>query len=132
MKYIGILVILVVLTGCASEVDKCVNAEMKAWRYTNKTNSSFNKINSDEIKKIDEYNANAIIYNKKLRDKIEKHNRCITPGQVWCDDRNYAEILYGEPLKLMPSPEKPVDSRSEVVVEAEFRKNCFRLIGVKM
>ena len=114
-----VVVAVILLSGCASEVDKCVEAEMKAWKVQNKNNIRENK----EVERI---NAEVKLHNDEARKYNESLPKCEARSDLTAIE---SLIICGERLREIKSfrSKKDVDERASEVVEAEFRRNCLRL-----
>ena len=119
MKKLMLMVMAVLISSCSSEVDKCVDAELKGWKVQNENNIRENK----EVEKI---NAEIRLHNDEVGRYNESLSKCetkadLTPIEnlIMCSDR----------LKEYKSfrSKKDIDERPSEVVEAEFRRNCLRL-----
>lgn len=123
MKYFAMLAAMIVLTGCASEVDKCVNAEMKAWRVERDNAIKHNELHKNEIEE-------AEAHNKKLNEEIAK-------AQIGKNDYNenskatYIDEKYLAPISTVGFKNvnrRAVDTTPEEVVEADKRRMCIQLL----
>jgi hypothetical protein len=120
MRFVLCVTALSFVAGCSSEVDKCLNDEMKAWKATNEENRRYNKENEQYNKEVDAYN-----------EEVRKHNDSLPPvdATYYKDGRKMIDIdkLFENTKKFREQKIKPVDERPIEVVEAELRRICMRL-----
>lgn len=128
MKFVTVIVLMLMLTGCASEVDKCVEAEMKAWRAQKNAALEINE-------RLKPYNEGV----KKYNDEVKAYNdkqpiSDATPSMIGKSvksleqiDREFENSLYKNQKPYKEYILEVIDERPIEVVEAQFRRNCMGL-----
>ena len=108
------------LVGCQSEVDKCVSAEMKAWKVVNDAARKHNEINKAA-------NEKAESHNKKIYEELEKPwNQ--NYGSLKSDKKiSEQDFVPFEALGFKKVDRRLVDETPVEVVEANKRKMCMQI-----
>jgi len=121
MLKLGVIVVaVIVLNGCASDVDKCVDASMKAWKVENKEAKRFNEENKKYNEEVKKYNEEVKAYNARVP---ATNSTSYKDGRVLFDLNKAFENH--KPYKEYRM--KKIDERPLAVVEAEYRQFCMRL-----
>jgi hypothetical protein len=134
MKNLGFYVFVAVLAGCSSEVDKCLSAEMKAWRATNDESRRYNKQNEQYNREVDVYNEEVKRHNAEINARVASQSKNSSDEATGKRSRDGYPIfdLRGSHVSLghkdfKENKSKPVDERPVEIVEAELRRICMRL-----
>lgn len=122
MKYFLAVVALLMLVGCKSEIDKCVDAEMKAWRVERSNAIKHNELHKNEIEE-------AEAHNKQIKEKYFNPKPEAKPSdgsrlrRIDADD-----IILFDEINFKAVNKRTVDITPEEVVEADKRRMCIQLL----
>lgn len=125
MMRLTLVFIIVFLVGCQSEIDKCVDIEMKAWKVENDVARMHNEKNKMEIEEAENHNKKISEEFKNIAAENHGSSKKTKNDKGENIDDDFVPFAS---LDFKKVDRKIVDSTPEEVVEAIKRRMCIKIL----